>query len=71
MSLFETLSLAPILIGTVALLRFIWADSLRFADVRAEAQEAARISRPTVQRLALQADAARVAAENESLSRAA
>ncbi|MEO8362579.1 MAG: hypothetical protein ABI672_21310 [Vicinamibacteria bacterium] len=73
MSLLETLSLAPIALGAAAILRFVWLDSLRFVDVgqAARAGDPAIVSPGTVQRLALQADAARIRADNEGLPRAA
>ena len=73
MSSLETLSLAPIAVGAFAILRFVWLDSLRFADMaaRATAADDSRVTPRTVQRLAMQADAARVLAETDSLPKAA
>lgn len=71
MSALETLSLASIAIGAVAMLRFIWLDSLRFSDVGRPETQDGRVSSATAHRLALQADAARVRAENADLPRAA
>lgn len=71
MSALETLSLASLTLGAVAILRFVWLDSLRFAESKGEATDPTAISPRTVQRLAMEAEAARVAAETESLPRAA
>ena len=72
MSLLETLSLAPIAVGAFAILRFVWLDSLRFVDIRStESADPSIVSEVTVHRLALQADAARVRADNERLPHAA
>ncbi|MEO6401970.1 MAG: hypothetical protein ABIP62_08160 [Vicinamibacteria bacterium] len=72
-SLLETLSLAPIALGAAAILRFVWLDSLRFVDIvdSANAEDPAMVSQATAHRLALQADAARVRADNEGLPRVA
>lgn len=67
----ETLSLAALTIGAAAILRFVWLDSLRFADQGDDAGGPNQVSPRTAQRLAMQADAARVVAETESLPRAA
>ena len=67
----ETLSLVSLTIGAAAILRFVWLDSLRFTDAGADAADPTVVSTRTAQRLALQADAARVLAETESLPRAA
>ena len=67
----EILSLASLTIGAAAILRFVWLDSLRFSEATAEMADSTRLSPRTVQRLALQADAARVLADAESLPRAA
>jgi hypothetical protein len=67
----ETLSLAFLTLGVAAILRFVWLDSLRFADPTTESADPTLISSRTVERLALQAEAARVLAETESLPRAA
>jgi hypothetical protein len=67
----ETLSLASLAVGTAAILRFVWLDSLRFSDQGGDVADPTRISPRTAQRLALQADAARVLAETESLPKAA
>jgi len=67
----EILSLASLTIGAAAILRFVWLDSLRFSETTAEMAGSGRISPGTARRLALQADAARIAAETESLPRAA
>jgi len=69
MSALEILSLASLTVGAAAILRFVWLDSLRFTD--ADAADPNAVSTRTAQRLALQADAARVLAETESLPRAA
>lgn len=71
MSALQTLSLISIAVGTVAILRFIWLDSLRFADRVAEAADSSLVSPQTVRRLATQVESARVHDENESLPRAA
>ncbi len=71
MPVLQTLSLISIAIGTVAILRYIWLDSLRFADRASEVSDPSRVSAQTVERLAIQAEAARVRDENESLPRAA
>jgi uncharacterized membrane protein YgcG len=71
MSALETLSLASLAIGAACVFRFVWLDSLRFKETDALTDDAGVISRGTAQRLALQADAARLAAEPESLPRAA
>jgi hypothetical protein len=67
----EILSLISLTVGTAAILRFAWLDSLRFADRTAELADSGRVTPRTAQRLALQADAARVLAETESLPKAA
>ena len=67
----EILSLVSLTIGAAAILRFVWLDSLRFADQGADSAGPNQVSPRTAQRLAMQADAARVAAETESLPRAA
>ena len=73
MSALETLSLASLTLGVAAILRFVWLDSFRFSDSPGDAEgaDASRVSHRTAQRLALQAEAARVLAETESLPRAA
>lgn len=71
MSALETLSLASLTIGVAAILRFVWLDSLRFADSTGETSDPTLVSPSTVRRLALQAEAARVLAETESLPKAA
>lgn len=71
MSALETVSLISLTIGVAAILRFVWLDSLRFADEGAGMADPGKVSPRTAQRLALQADAARVLAETESLPRAA
>jgi len=73
MSLPEIISLTCISLGIAALLRFVWLDSMRFADVDGRPAEAdpSVVSRRTVRRLALEAEAARVRAENDSLPWAA
>jgi len=67
----ETLSIISLTLGAAAILRFVWLDSKRFADATAEMAESGRVTPRTAQRLALQADAARVQAETESLPKAA
>ena len=71
MSALEIISLASLTLGAAALLRFVWLDSLRFADPSTEAVAPARVTRQTAERLALQDAAARVNAEVERLPRAA
>lgn len=71
MSALETLSLASLTVGVAAILRFVWLDSLRFADTGTDAADHTIVSTRTAQRLALQAEAARVLAETESLPKAA
>ena len=71
MSALEILFLAPLTIGVAAILRFVWLDSLRFADSNGETADPGVVSPRTAQRLALQAEAARVLAETESLPKAA
>ncbi|MEO8500600.1 MAG: hypothetical protein ABI565_06775 [Vicinamibacteria bacterium] len=71
MTALQTLSLISLTIGVAAILRFVWIDSLRFTDVSVETSDPAVVSARTAQRLALQAEAARVLAETESLPRAA
>ena len=67
----EILSLAALTVGAAAILRFVWLDSLRFADQGGETADPALVSPRTARRLAMEADAARVLAETESLPRAA
>jgi len=67
----ETLSLATLAIGVAAILRFVWLDSLRIGNRGASLADPNAVSHRTAQRLALQAEAARVLAETESLPRAA
>ena len=71
MSALETLSLALLTIGVAAILRFVWLDSLRFGDSHGETADPSQVTPRTAQRLALQAEAARVLAETESLPKAA
>lgn len=73
MSLPQIISLSCIVLGIAAILRFIWLDSMNFPDVDARPAEAdpSVVSRRTVRRLALEAEAARVRAENDSLPWAA
>lgn len=71
MSALETLSLISLTLGAAAILRFVWLDSLRFSEPGAHADDSAVVSPRTIQRLTMQAEAARVAAETESLPRAA
>jgi hypothetical protein len=73
MSALETLSLASMTLGVLAILRFVWVDSLRFHDdpVAAEVADSEKLSDRTTRRIALQAEADRVAAENSRLPRAA
>ena len=73
MSALEIVSLVSLSLGVAAVLRVVWLDSLRFSDApgEAEAANAALVSPRTLQRLALQAEAARVLAETESLPKAA
>ncbi|MBX7187800.1 MAG: hypothetical protein K1Y01_21840 [Vicinamibacteria bacterium] len=71
MSALETLSLVSLTIGAAAILRFVWLDSLRFADPGAGEADSTRVSARTAQRLAMQADAARILEETESLPKAA
>jgi hypothetical protein len=73
MTALETLTLAPIAIGALAILRFVWVDSLRFTDFAGERSDAevAEVSRGTRRRLALRAEAERVQADTENLPRAA
>lgn len=69
----EILSLAALTLGVAAILRFVWLDSLRFADTpgTAETADPSRVSVQTARRLALQAEASRVRTEVENLPRAA
>ena len=67
----EMFSLACLALGAAAILRFVWLDSLRFANTDAEAADPALLTPRTAKRLALEADASRVVAENENLSKAA
>ncbi len=69
MSALETLSLISLSLGAAAILRFVWLDSVRFSEPGAADPEV--ISPRTAQRLAMQAEAARVLAETKSLPRAA
>lgn len=71
MSAIETLSLISLSLGAAAILRFVWLDSLRFAEPGAATADPRVVSPRTAQRLAMQAEAARVLAETESLPRAA
>ena len=71
MSALEILSLVSLTIGAAAILRFVWLDSLRFAEPGSDAGDPAVISPRTAQRLALQAEADRVQAETFSRPRAA
>lgn len=71
MPVLEILSLVSLTFGAAAILRFIWLDSLRFTDREADAAGPNQVSPRTAQRLAMQADAARVVADTESLPRAA
>lgn len=57
MSALETVSLISLTIGVAAILRFVWLDSLRFADEGADMADPGKVSPRTAQRLALQADA--------------
>lgn len=68
MTALETLSLVSLTIGVAAILRFVWLDSLRFADLSADPT---LVSYRTAQRLAMQDEATRALAETESLPRAA
>ncbi len=52
MSPAETLSLTLLALGVGSVLRFVWLDSLRFADVNGHAADPAALSPRTVQRLA-------------------
>lgn len=67
----EMLSLACLALGAAAILRSVWLDSLRFADVEDEVGGPALANPRTAERVDLQADVARVVAENENLSKAA
>ena len=67
----QTLSLISLTLGAAAILRFVWLDSQRFAEQTAEMADSGRVTPKTAQRLALQADAARVLDETESLPKAA
>lgn len=71
MSALETLSLAFLSIGAAAILRFVWLDSLRFSEPGLETSDPEVVSPRTANRLAMQAEAARVAVETEKLPRAA
>ena len=66
MSILEILALASLGISAVAVLRFVWLDSLRFAEANDEV-----ISAPTAARLKLHEDASRVLADTHDLPRAA
>lgn len=71
MSALETLSLASLSIGAAAILRFVWLDSLRFSEPGLKTSDPEVVSPRTARRLAMQAEAARVVEETESLPRAA
>ena len=73
MPVLETLTLASIAVGALAILRFIWYDSQRFSEILADSELAdeSRVSPGTARRLALQAAATRVRSETENLPRAA
>ena len=71
MSALQLLSLVSIAIGVAAILRFIWLDSLRFADHVGEAADPAVLSPRTTRRLTIEAEAARVRDEHQTLPRAA
>jgi len=70
MSAAQLLTLVSLTLGAAAILRFIWLDSLRFADPTARVASS-NVTRATAQRLAMQAEAARVHAETENLPKAA
>ena len=67
----EMLSLISVTVGIAAILRFAWLDSLRFSERTEGLSRGGRVTPRTAQRLALEADAARVLAETESLPKAA
>jgi hypothetical protein len=70
-SFIEPLSLTFLAAGIVAILRYVWLDSGRFNEIGSETADSSILSRATVQRVAMQAEAARVAAETVDLPRAA
>ena len=67
----EILSLISLTVGIAAILRFAWLDSLRFSERTEEMAGSGRVTPRTARRLAVEADAARVLAEVESLPKAA
>lgn len=71
MSASEMLSIALLAVGTAAILRFLWLDSLRFADPTIGSADSRVVSRGTIRRLVLQAEASRVQAETDDLPKAA
>ena len=71
MTLPEIVALSLLTAGAAAILRFIWLDTVALERGAAAASASPVVSRPTVRRLALEAEAARVRAELESSPRAA
>ena len=72
MSLVETLSLTSLALAVGGILRFVWLDSLRFAEVTAELANQPTLSPATMRRLAHQAEVERAqVSEAPSLPKAA
>ena len=70
-NLIEPISLSLLAAGVVGVMRFVWLDSRRFADVGGASATTSRLRPATTRRLAFEAEAARAAAEVETLPRAA
>ena len=70
-SLIEPLSLVFLAVGVATVFRFVWADSQRFRDVNGLAEPNLVVTPATTRRLAMEVEAARAAAEIDSLPRAA
>ena len=71
MSALQLLSLVSIALGVVAVLRFVWLDSLRFADHVDDPVDSALVSPQPVRGLAAQAGTTRGLGDTQSLPRAA
>ena len=70
-ALLEPAALTLLTAGAAAILRFVWLDSGRFSELGARGTETAVLTPATTRRLAVQAEADRVAAEIAALPRAA
>ena len=73
MSALEMLSLAPLVTGVAAILRFVWLDSQRFPEPSADGgrTEGVFVSRVRFERLVRQAEVARMMSEAGTLPKAA